>query len=332
MLRKLSFAAVISGLLFSVGGATVRLQASGTNKHKPSVLGKGRGIDHVIVAVRDLEAAKDVYRDTLGFTVPPRGEVFVLPSGLALSEASFEGNYLEWRAIHDRDKATRLRPQYVNFLEKHEGALILVLNVSSARSTADFLRARSFNIWGPEPAPFMAEETASPAFWSLGFNEAVLPCDLVFAEYAPSLEERFRRANPEEWQRHANTARAIKSVWIAVRELKTATKAYEAVGLLAGKKRNLPALGAIGREIQAGQGIILLLQPQGKDGQVAAFLAARGEGIMGISIEVSNLDAARALLEKNTARRFTPYAGPYGKSILIPAEFAHGVSIEMFQP
>jgi hypothetical protein len=52
---------------------------------------------------------------------------------------------------------------------------------------------------------------------------------------------------------------------------------------------------------------------------------------MGVSIEVASLETARALLEKNTKRELVSYAGAYGNSILIPAELAHGVWIEMFQ-
>jgi len=52
---------------------------------------------------------------------------------------------------------------------------------------------------------------------------------------------------------------------------------------------------------------------------------------MGVSLEVGRLPTARSLLEKNTQRKFASYSGSYGKSILIPAELAHGLWIEMFQ-
>ena len=45
----------------------------------PSVLGDGRGIDHLVVAVRDLEAAKDTYRDLLGFKLPPEARLGFIP-------------------------------------------------------------------------------------------------------------------------------------------------------------------------------------------------------------------------------------------------------------
>ena len=52
---------------------------------------------------------------------------------------------------------------------------------------------------------------------------------------------------------------------------------------------------------------------------------------MGMSIEVASLETSRALIEKNTKRELGSYAGAYGKSILIAAELAHWVWIEMFQ-
>jgi hypothetical protein len=53
----------------------------------------------------------------------------------------------------------------------------------------------------------------------------------------------------------------------------------------------------------------VLLEPKGKTGKAASFLAERGEGIMGVSIEVESLATARALLEKNTKRQFASYSG-----------------------
>src|SRR6266480_1946990 len=105
-------------------------------KQNDSVLGEGHGIDHVGILVRDLEGAKDTYRDTLGFWIQPRGMVTVLPSGTKLSNALFEdGSYLELTAVNDLEKARLKRPSYLTFLEKHEGAKFLALNVSSAEGT-----------------------------------------------------------------------------------------------------------------------------------------------------------------------------------------------------
>ena len=304
-------------------------------KQNNSVLGEGHGIDHPGILVRDLEEAKDTYRDTLGFWIQPRGVVTVLAGGTKLSNAFFEdGSYLQLTAVDDLEKARLNRPSYLTFLEKHEGALFLVLNTSSAEGTARFLRARGFEVNDPQPRTVLppgAKEMPPPIAWFVGFKKPVLPADSIgFVQYA-ARDERIGEANASGRTHHANTAKRIAAVWIVVRDLKAATKAFGLAGLAAGAGRKLPALGATGREIEAGGGRIVLLEPKGKTGKTASFLAERGEGIMGVSIEVGSLEKARALLENNTKREFGSYAGAYGNSILIPAELAHGVWIEMFQ-
>lgn len=62
------------------------------------------------------------------------------------------------------------------------------------------------------------------------------------------------------------------------------------MGFRPGRKLAAPQLEARSQEIEAGDGTILLLQPQEPTGKVASFLAERGaEGIMGVSIEVASI-------------------------------------------
>jgi catechol 2,3-dioxygenase-like lactoylglutathione lyase family enzyme len=307
-------------------------------KLNDSVLGEGDGLDHVGILVRDLEGAKDTYRDTLGFWIQPPGVVSVNTSGIKTSSAFFEdGSYLYLVAVNDLEKARLNRPSYLAFLEKHEGAKFLILNVSSAEGTARFLRARGLDVSDPDTRTVTApgaKEMPPPIGWAVTFKKPILPADSIsFFQYANAAarEERIRKDNASGRTHHANTAKRIAAVWIVVRDLKATTKAFGLAGLYAGEGRKFPALGAAGREIEAGGGRIVLLEPKGKTGKAASYLAERGEGIMGVSIEVGSLETARALLEKNTKREFGSYAGAYGNSILIPAELAHGVWIEMFQ-
>ncbi len=299
---------------------------------KSFLLGRGRGLDHVIVFVRDLEAAKDVYRDKLGFWVSPLGDNGILDSGQAFSEISFQGNYLELRAIHDRNRARRDRPRFVEFLEKHEGALIFVVNVSPIESTVVLLRQRGFDVIDPVSAPFGSYATFENYFVTLDVEMGASPTRVIsFSEYAPLIEERFHGTKVEEWQMHPNSARRIRSVWLAVRNLETATEAYKSIGFIEGRKLELPQLQAFGHEIIAGQGTILLLQPTERNGAVESFLLNRGEGIMGITIEVSDLGVARELVESKTDRNWKPYPGAYGSSIAISADLTFGMWVEMFQ-
>src|SRR5436190_13265100 len=140
-------------------------------KQNNSVLGEVRGLDHPGILVNDLERAKDTYRDTLGFWIQPRG-VVSLPSGsgMKISNASFEdGSYLQLMAVDDLEKARLNRPAYLTFLEKHEGAKYLMLNVSSAENTARFLRARGLDVNLPATRTITApgaKEIPPPTAWA----------------------------------------------------------------------------------------------------------------------------------------------------------------------
>ncbi len=300
------------------------------DKRRVSVLGDGAGIEYVVIAVRDIEAAKDTYRDVLGFNFPAKGKVNVSSSGTKNSAAPLEkGGNVELSAIDDLVKAKQNRPARVEFLARRgEGAETIVFDIPSAEETVGFLRSRGFEVADPRPHPVRRVVT----FFRSTYPKH-LATELVFFEFADraAREERIRQAVAEGKRRQVNTAVGIEAVWVVVDDLNAAVRAYGSIGLSTGKKREFRHLGANGQEIQTGRGKIVLLKPKSKGGSAASFLAEQGEGIMGLSVEVSSLRTARALLEKNTSRKFSTYAGAYGDSILIPAEIAHGVWIEMFQ-
>ena len=123
----------------------------------------------------------------------------------------------------------------------------------------------------------------------------------------------------------------IRAVWMAVKDLGQATSAYESIGLPLGKEVEIARMGAKGREVIAGESSILLLERKDPKGVVAASLDVSGEGIVGISIEVGDLAAARALIEKQTNFKLPEYDGVFGRSFLVPAGLTHGVWLEFFQ-
>ena len=90
-------------------------------------------------------------------------------------------------------------------------------------------------------------------------------------------------------------------------------------------------LGARGREFDIGDGRILLLESDSPGKSAADFSRERGQGVIGLTLSVSDLRKAQSLLEENTHRKLPTYDGIYGKSFLVPAELANGVWIEMVQ-
>jgi len=298
-----------------------------------SLLQQVRGIDHIRIAVRDLEKAKDQYRDILGFNLPPPGKKGIHPTGSENSSARFADNYLELIAVHDRDKVLLNRPWLIDFLQKREGGHSLALEVSSAQATANFLRSHEFSVTDPVPGTIMREgdkEPPPPLWWLVDFKEPVLPGGVIFfIQYAHS--EGAPAGTSRAVSPQANTSQGISAVWMVVADLKKAVKAYASVGLRPKGALELRYLGATAHEIDAGRGLIVLVHPAQANGYAASFMKQSGEGIMGVSLAVANLGTAGRLLANNIGRPFVEYDGAYGKSILIPGEMANGLWIEMHE-
>jgi len=300
-----------------------------------ALLGTGRGLDHVMVAVRDLEAAETLFTETLGFRAGHRAQLKGLEN---LAVWFSDTTYLELLTVRDQELAMELIPSLPAFLERHEGAMGLGLAVSSAQAAADLLAARGFAITGPSEGSVSYAESEEPVVIGryVVFREPVVPAnDVFFFEYDTTMLADLAALYPERapmrFTNHPNTALGLEAVWMAVRDLKAAADAYASVELPTVRRLDMPLLGAEAREIQAGLGTILLLQPSDEAGAVASFLAERGEGVMGVSIEVRDLDRVLWMIEFNTDLELVPYDGPFGQSLLIPGELARGIWIEFFK-
>jgi catechol 2,3-dioxygenase-like lactoylglutathione lyase family enzyme len=286
-------------------------------------LGTGRGLDHVIIVVRDLEKAAGVYSEDLGFAVI-RGGSF--PGGVRNSAVVFGANYLELLTVDASQPGAD--EELVRVLKEREGGYAFALNVSSAQQTGAFLRARNFEVSAPQGSSFVPEATGKVQknLWqTVSITKPVLSFEpMFFIEYAP-------RQTTRQLPEHRNTAVGIRSVWIAVKDLEAAKKGYEELGLQAGREQEMAQLGARSREIAAGQGVILVLQADDAKGAVASYVAQHGEGVVGVSIEVRDLKVARSLLQSSTKQELNPYKGVFGESILVAPAFTHGVWIELIQ-
>jgi catechol 2,3-dioxygenase-like lactoylglutathione lyase family enzyme len=295
-----------------------------------TLLGGERGLDHVGIAVKDLDAATRTYRDFLGFSRPVAGR---LPNGITNVNYYFaDATYLETLTHYDRRKASWL----ADFTDRHRGALFLVLSVHSAESATTFLTRRGIEVSKPVSGTIQTagEATMPEEKWQTLFLRRPLPGDpLYFIAYQRRERDAYlaRLGDPRVRRifRHANTALGTRAVWIAVDDRARAVQAYEALGLAPGRRFDDPRLGAVGQEIGAGAGAIWLLSPAAKDGPVAAFLRERGgPGIMGVTLEAGSVAVAARLIGTNTGRTFSSSAGPFGTSVLIPPDVTHGVWLE----
>ncbi len=103
-------------------------------EQQPSAAAIG-GIDHALVAVKDLDAARDAWR-RLGFTISPRGRH--VGWGTANYTILFQTDYIELRGIVD---PTQFVGQLDEFLEQGEGLFSAVLATDDAEHLHAWLQA-----------------------------------------------------------------------------------------------------------------------------------------------------------------------------------------------
>lgn len=132
-------------------------------------------------------------------------------------------------------------------------------------------------------------------------------------------------------QPHPNTARKIDTLWLVVSDLDAAIDFYAGLGLeVRFKHKKIHYLAARGAEVRYHNSTLALLEPDGP-GLVADFVAERGEGILGVSLEVGDLDTAHALITGNTGLDLPTFKSKGRDRFLIPASLTHGFLIEMVE-
>jgi catechol 2,3-dioxygenase-like lactoylglutathione lyase family enzyme len=178
-----------------------------------------RGLDHIVHAVRDLDAAAELYR-RLGFTVGARNRH---PWGTHNYVIQFPGVFIELLTLAEPDKLgadgfSRLFGAYTrDFLTRSEGLSLLILE--SRDANADAVAFRADAIAGSEVMRFEREGrrpdgSAVKLGFSLAFADDKLAPDIHFATCQQHYPENFW--NPA-FQQHANGAETVAGV-VAVAE------------------------------------------------------------------------------------------------------------------
>lgn len=173
-----------------------------------------RGLDHIVHAVRDLDAAADLYR-RLRFTVGARNRH---PWGTHNHIVQFPGFFIELLTLAEPDKlgsdgfSTLFGAYNRDFVQRSEGLSIVILESKDARADEDEFRAA-----GILTAPAMRFEregkrpdgAAVKVAFSLVFASDKASPDIRFATCQQHYPENFW--NPA-FQRHANGAVDIAGI------------------------------------------------------------------------------------------------------------------------
>lgn len=174
-----------------------------------------RGLDHLVLAVRDLDAIEARYR-ALGFTLTPRAHH---PFGTSNNLAIFDGNFLELLGVsapakipeHEAGRFS-LGRHTASFLERGEGLSCIVLDTADARADHRTFQAAGLATFEPlyfsrgATQPDGSERTVS---FTIAFALPPAPAPVHFVCQQRHPPENFWRP---EYQRHENGATQIAEV------------------------------------------------------------------------------------------------------------------------
>ncbi|MEX2615402.1 MAG: VOC family protein [Alphaproteobacteria bacterium] len=174
-----------------------------------------RGIDHLVLCARDLEAARAAY-GSFGFTTTPPARH---PFGTANSLVQLQGSFLELIAVADPAEIRQPLPgafsfgQYIRkFLQRREGMSMLVFESRDAGADqAEFLR-KGIDTYDPfhfERQAQLPDGQSVIVGFSLAFATTPDMPEAVFFTCQQHAPQYFWKP---EYQSHANGARAISEI------------------------------------------------------------------------------------------------------------------------
>jgi Glyoxalase-like domain len=281
-----------------------------------------KGIDHLVLAGRDLEAMRARYA-ALGFTLTPHGRH---PFGTANSLVQFDRrSFLELLAVAAPGEVPPHAPNQFSFaafnrdyLARGEGFSMLVLDSADARADVAHFRQKTIPTYEPfdfsRAAALPSGETATVGF-SLAFATLKGAPDAGFFCCQQHAPEHFWKP---EYQKHRNTARGINEV------VMVAGKPAELGPFLETFAGEAPRQIDDGLIFKTARGIISVMAP---DAYFHRFRMAppdlqRGPRFAAYVIGVRDLDPVQAC----AAEAGVPLVGRKGRYVVAP-EYAFGAAI-----
>lgn len=326
-------------VLFGVVAAQAQTGAS------DSIFGDQGGLDHVVIAVHDLPSAMQDFEE-LGFITKAGGH---FPGGVHNSLIFLENHeYLELIAVDNSEPKDSDSNDVLNFLKQGDGAMFLGLRVSSAKRAYEELVAHNFDVTNPDPGSVAKEgesQPPPPMWYEFGPppkpdpGKRSFPLPIFFIQYLDkshqdkSDADAGKKSEAEKSVKppvHPNSAQRVHAVWFALKDSKAAISTMTSGGFVP-TDTPMKFLHSSGQGLQAGEGQMVLLNSAKKHSEVAKYVVTRGDSVIGLSIEVSNLEAVQKKIEDHAKRRFHVYQGSFGRSLLVPPQYTHGVWMEFFQ-
>lgn len=285
-----------------------------------------RGIDHLVVAGRDLDALAVVYR-RLGFTVGARNRH---PWGTENHIVQFPGCFLELIGI---GQGTTLLPMQgrtysfggflADYLQHREGLAMLVLE--SRNGIADAAAYAAAKIGDFEPFHFERMgrgPDGNPARVAFTLAFAAMPDAPRAGFFACQQHEPQNFWNPAV-QVHANGVRGIARVTLVADD---PSDCHEFLGPFIGQRAMRAT--SFGLELETGRGLVEVLTPEGFAFRFGAapVRSSAGPELLAVTFSVADIAASEAVL-----RQGDHALAPSRTGGLVLAEAVHGLRLAFEQ-
>jgi catechol 2,3-dioxygenase-like lactoylglutathione lyase family enzyme len=283
-----------------------------------------RGIDHIVIAARDLDAARATWQ-RLGFTLTP---IARHPFGTANSLVQLDGNYIELLAVADIAAIPEASVGGFSFaafnrdfLKKREGFSMLALKSRDAAADRADFEAHGLPVF----APFEFERLAKgpdgserKVAFSVTFTREPRLREAGFFTCQHHFPENFWRA---DYQSHVNSARRVESVVLVTRD---PADFHEFVTHLTGKHDMMST--SLGVTFDTDEGMFEIMSPIGYRAWFGESPEPDPRRFLACRIAVADLSATRRLFESNHIG-FSERMG----ALIVPAASANGVAVAFVQ-
>lgn len=218
-----------------------------------------RGLDHIVVAVNDLDAAGRAY-EALGFTVTPENRH---PWGTANRLIQLDGFFIELLSVAEPDLIPETAGRQFSFgafnqtfLARGEGASMLVMESRDARFDRQDFEKVGLSLFEPFSFERVAHlpdgKTAKVAFDLTILRDPLSP-DIGYFTCHNKYPENFWKPG---FQSHSNGAREIRTIYLVAED---PSDHHEFLGGFTGQ-REMRAT-SLGLEIETARGKISVLNP-----------------------------------------------------------------------
>ncbi len=271
-----------------------------------------RGIDHLVLAVEDLSAARDQFA-AFGFLTTPLG---VHPWGTGNHLVQFPRNFIEILGVVDASKLVPMSGDHFsfgayneNFLRRRQGMSMLVLSTEDARADAEDWRGRGLNVYEPfhwSRKAVLPDGSETTVAFTLTFVTNPLLPEIAFFSCQQHNPGVFWKP---EYQAHENGGKGIAGVTLVAAD--PGRHGAFVADLVGDAEARMDADGV---HVETANGNIRIQSPERFEARFPGVGATEEGALMAATVAVGDPDRAATRLERQgipcSRRNGTVYLTP----------------------